>query len=385
MLVNNKLTKKLYRRFVLRDLFLGSKSSIVIVLLYAMLWRVLHTITRIGQLKTNIPLFLGISFLLLLILLYLFFAYHKFMKNYYLFQPDSLIEVNETKSIITISTSTTPIVFPLEQLLKIKENKKWYFLYFQDKTLIPISKENRHSLRNYFAGFKPIRSTFWIWTVIVFLLITVVGMYNVGYNAVNFNGALSWKFNEWKTDTKIKLENDNFYEIKLSGIMNTVDEKMDLEPNLMTNDLEIEFEKDGTITSIDTYIYGFDQKNQLQSGYLIYYDKTKNRKVTVHKQDWDGEGTTVYNPENDLSIVIKMLESIPVKKEVLTWDEETNAVLYKGIRSWGYSLEGIHFMDRTGDMYIPSTVSSGILGPTISLYVPGKEGFITPKRYVFEQ
>ncbi|WP_423798314.1 hypothetical protein [Neobacillus sp. SAB-20_R2A] len=66
MVVENKLTKKLYRRLMLRDLFLGSKSSLFILLLYIMWWRILYTITKIGQLKTNIPIFLGISFLVLL-------------------------------------------------------------------------------------------------------------------------------------------------------------------------------------------------------------------------------------------------------------------------------------------------------------------------------
>ncbi|WP_248737079.1 hypothetical protein [Neobacillus rhizosphaerae] len=344
----------------------------------------MYSITKIGQLKTNIPIFLGISFLLLLTFIHIFVVYRKHVKKDSLIQVGSQIEINKTQLVIVSSTSTERYVFPLESLTIIKENKKWYFLYFQDKTFIPISKKTEHSLEQineYFTIFKPIRQIFWKWTVILFSLFTIVGVYYVGSNAINFKGALAWKIFELKTETRVKLENDNFYTTKLSGIIDSVKAKMELEPYLMTNDLEIEFEQDGTITNIYTYIYGFDQNQKLQSGYLIYFDKTKSNKVKIHKQDWNGEGTTVYNPNNDLSIVINMLKWIPVKDEVKPWNEDNNAVLYKGIRDWK-NPEGIRFIDEKGKIYIPSKADTET-GPTISLYIPGKEDIIIPHRYVF--
>ena len=386
MVIENKLTKKLYRRLILRDLIFGSKSSLIILLLYGMLWRVLYTITKIGQLKTNIPIFLGICFLLLLTVIYIFTVSRKHMKKDYLYRVASLIEINKTQLIIVSSDSTDSHIFPLEGLIKIKENKKWYLLYFHDKTIIPISKKTVHSLeriKEYFTVFKPIHPVFWKWTIIFFLLCTIFGGYYVGLNAVNFNGALAWKINELKTSTTIELENDNFYPTKLDGILDSVKVKMELEPYLMTDDLEIEFEKDGTITYIYTYIYGFDQNMKEQSGYLIHFDKTKGNKVKVHKQDWNGQGTKVYDPNNDLSIVINMLKWIPINDEVKRWSEEKYAVLYKGIRNWGVTREGIHYIDEKGKA-IPSTADPGNYGPTISLYIPGKEDTIIPQRYIFK-
>ncbi|MBS4214793.1 hypothetical protein [Neobacillus rhizophilus] len=319
MAIENKLTKKLYRRLILRYLFFGSKSSLFILLLYIMWWRILYTITKIGQMKTNIPIFLGISFLLLLMFIHIIVTYRKLVKR----------EINEDLKIV-----------------------------------------------------KPVHPNFWKWTVILFSLVTMVGGYYVGSNAVNFNGALAWKIQELKTETRVKLENDNFYAAKLDGILDSVKEKMELEPYLMTNDLKIDFEKDGTITDIYMYVYGFDQDRKLQSGYLIYFDKTKSNKVKIHKQDWHGEGTTVYDPNNDLSIVINMLKWIPVKDEVKRWNEEHYAVMYKGIRNWGIIREGIRYMDEKGKV-IPSISAPGNSGPTISLYVPGKEDMITPQRYIY--
>ncbi|MCH6267679.1 hypothetical protein [Neobacillus citreus] len=315
MVVENKLTKKLYRRLMLRDLFLGSKSSLFILLLYIMWWRILYTITKIGQLKTNIPIFIGISFLLLFMFIHIFVTYRKLVKR----------EINA----------------------------------------------------------KPVHPNFWKWTVILFSLVTMVGGYYVGSNAVNFNGTLAWQIQELKTETRVKLENDNFYTTKLDGIIDSVNEKMKLEPYLMTNDLRIDFEKDGTIAEIYIYIYGFDQDKKLQSGYLIYFDKKKNNKVKIHKQDWNGEGTTVYDPNNDLSIVINMLKWIPVKEEVKRWNEGRYAVLYKGIRNWGITRDGIHYIDEKGKA-IPSIADPGNSGPTISLYIPGKEDMIPPQRYIYK-
>lgn len=383
MVIENTLTKRQYGRLLFWDLILGSNSSLIILLLYGMLWQVLYTITKIGQLKTNIPIFLGISILLVLTFIHIFNVYRKHMKKDYLFQVGSRIEINETQLVIVSSNSLDCFVFPLESLTVIMENKKWYFLYFKDKSFIPISKKTDYSLeqmRKSFTIIKPIYQIFWKWTVLCFTLFTMVGVYYVGSNAVNYNGALAWKISEWKTETRIKLATDNFYETKLDGIMNSVRAKMELEPYLMSNDIEIGFEKDGTITDLYMYIYGFDENQKLQSGYLIY---TRGNKIKLHKQDWNGDGTTVYDHNNDLSIVINMLNWIPVKDQVKRWDEENNAVMYKGIRNWGVTREGIHYIDESGKT-IPSSADPGNYGPTISLYIPGKEDTIIPQRYIYK-
>jgi hypothetical protein len=380
MVIENILTKKLYGRLVLRDLIFESKSSWILLLLYVIFWRILYTITKIGQLKTNIPIFFGISLLLLLMFIRILIVYRQHVKKDYLFQDGSQIEINETQLVIVSDDFEDRYVFPLGNGTRIKENKKWYFLYLEDKTFVPISKKQ---IIGNFPVLKPVHQIGWKWTTIFFSMVTIVGAYNVGSNAVNFNGALAWKINELKTVTKLKLENDNFYTTKLDGIIDSVKAKIELEPYLMTNDIEIKFEKDGTITDIYMYISGFDQNKKNQSGYLVFFHKTKGNKVQIHKQDWHGKGPTVYDPNNDLSMVIKMLEWIPVKDEVKCWNEETNAVMYKGIRRWN-SLEGIRYIDENGKIYIPSNADFVNTGPTISLYIPGKEDLITPQRYVYK-
>lgn len=78
------------------------------------------------------------------------------------------------------------------------------------------------------------------------------------------------------------------------------------------------------------------------------------------------------------------MKSIPIEEEVKRWNEENNAVFYKGIRSWGYNMEDIRFIGENGKTSIPSITETEIIGPTVSLYIPGKENMITPERYVFK-
>lgn len=84
-------------------------------------------------------------------------------------------------------------------------------------------------------------------------------------------------------------------------------------------------------------------------------------------------------------MVSDTLKSIPIEDQVKRWNEENNAVLYKGIRDYGNDPEGVRYIDEKGEIYFPSITDTKIIGPTISLYIPGKENIITPERNVLKQ
>ena len=178
------------------------------------------------------------------------------MKKKFLYEDGFRFELNSTE-LITSGDSRDQHVFSLLSLVKVKKTKKWYLLTFQDGTFLPVSKDNEQ-FQEVVQDYKPVRSTIWHGMVALFILTTIVGGYYVGTNAVNLNGKLAWKINELKTDTHLKLKNDNLYEAKLDGILESIEAEMEMEPYLSTNDLEIAFEKDGTISRIYSYIYGFD-------------------------------------------------------------------------------------------------------------------------------
>ena len=388
MIIENKFTKKEYRKLILQELIFGRKSILIMLGLYCVEWRVLYSIAKVGLLKRNIPIFLGVGFLFIVTLIYIGITYHRHMKNSFLYTADSQISMDDSKLVIQSSDSKDNFIYTWDSLIKIKEDRKWYFLFFKDKSFLPISKKlgdnSSEELKEYLKVYKPIRKTYKKLLILAFLLITIGGIYYVGTCAVNFNGDLSWKIKALKEDKDTNLEDTNFYNSKLKGIIDSVKDKTELEPHLMTNSLDVKFKKDGTITSIETYIYGFDKDYKLKSGYLLYYDKSKESKITIHKQDWAGGGTMKYDSANDLSIVIDILSKIPVKNEVKQWNEESYGITYKGIRSWGYNLEGIRFINSYGKITIPSSAPEEIKGPTISVYCPGKEQTIIPHRFVYK-
>lgn len=388
MIIENKLTRKTYKRLVFLELLLGRWSTPIMLGLYCIAWRVLYSIARVGQLKRNLPVFFGISFILVVMLFYFGFVYRRHMKNSFLYGADSEISIDNDKLTIGPLKSGDNHIYKLKDLAKVKENRKWYFLFFKDKSFLPLSKELEDSaakeLQSYLASHSSLRRTYKRYAAIGFTVITLVGAYYVYTCAVNLNGALAWKLNSFKTDKRIRLKDNNFYTSRLEGIMGSLKGRVDLEPHLMTNSLVVKFKKDGTITSIETYVYGFDKDYKLKSGYLLYYDVSKGSRMMVHKQDWGGQGTMAYNPKNDLSILINILNKMPIEDSIQNWDEKGYAVSYKGIRNWGYNLQGIRFIDDKGNITIPSSASEAVLGPSVSLYSPGREGEITPIRFVYK-
>lgn len=388
MIIENKLTRKTYKRLVFLELLLGRWSTLIMLGLYFIAWKVFYSIARVGQLKRNLPVFLGVSFILVVMLFYIGIVYRRHMKNSFLYGTGADISIDDGRLIINSYDSDNSYVYSLGDLAKVKENRKWYFLFFKDKSFLPLSKELEDSaakeLRSYLSSHSSPLRTYKRYAAIGFAVITLVGSYYVYTCAVNLNGALAWRLNSFKTDKRIRLKDNNFYTSRLEGIMGSLKGRVDLEPHLMTNSLVVKFKKDGTITSIETYIYGFDKDYKLKSGYLLYYDVSKGSRMTVHKQDWGGQGTMAYNPQNDLSILINMLNKMPIEDSIQNWDEKGYAVLYKGIRNWGYNLQGIRFIDDKGNITIPSSASEAVLGPSVSLYSPGREGAISPLRFVYK-
>ncbi|WEG14395.1 YcxB family protein [Pullulanibacillus sp. KACC 23026] len=387
MEIDHLLKKRLYRRILRREMGFGRLNSWFILIFYLVWWKIAYDLTKVGQLKTNVPLLAAVSLVILLLLIYQFIVTRSYIKNTKLLESVKKVELHKHQLLVEAENATVPYAYKLETLTKVTETKNGFLLYFKGKQMIPLPKAGLPSIdeaRDCLAAHKTIRHSYWLWTFLLFILMTVYGVYQVGQNAVQFHGALAWKISELKTDSHTSLKDDNFYTSGLSGILDNVKKQVTLEPYLMTNDLEVDFDKDGTITSIDTYIYGYDKNERLQAGYLIYYDRDKSNRVTIHKQDWNGDGTTAYDPNNDLSIVINMVKNIPIKKEVDQWNQPQAAILYKGIRNWGYNLSGIRFIHQDGRIIIPTLAEEQITGPTVSLYVPGMEDTLTPERYVYQ-
>ncbi|MFP7171777.1 hypothetical protein [Terribacillus sp. 7520-G] len=363
-------TKKMYSSLVWKNLFFDSIYTILLLLFYWLSWRLIDTITYIGQLRANLPLLSLCVIVILILLCRIIWIYRKQLQQKCLFESNQSIKLTDEHLVIGEKE------FPLANLKYIRTYKKGFVFHMKDNMQIPVSRNlNISPLKE-----KPKIPGLWLLALAVFLLITVAGAYKVYYNATDFHGALSWRLERMASEEKAKLGSDNFYEVGIQGIIDAADDKVGMEPYLMTDNLEIEFDEDGTMTSIYAFVNGYDEDKVHRHNYLIY-NNDGGDSVVVDKQEWDDDQYP-YIPENDLKYVLDMMQYIPVQEVVERTGEKHNAIMYKGVRDWALP-ENLQYVTRDGEIYPPSEGS--VSGPTISLYVPGKEEEITPYRYVWSE
>lgn len=179
----------------------------------------------------------------------------------------------------------------------------------------------------------------------------------------------------------VKLKHDNIYEDGIDGLLEDLGKVIDFPQHMMLkNSFNLHFAPDGTISSIDTMWYGYDERYTYVDSYLISYDRSKSVYISV----WFGGGTgDVYDVEKDVNVLFEALRVIPVEDAVKDWEEPEYGILYKGVRDWGYNTEGIYYIDKEKHIDIPSeVVYQEIKGPTVSVFCP-KDESITPKRYIY--
>jgi hypothetical protein len=363
--LEQKSNKKTYRILLIKNLFFDSVYTVFLLLFYWFAWRLADTITYIGQLRTNIPLLAGCGLMLLVLLTRVYWIYRKQIKQRFLYESDQAMNIS------TGQLSIAGEEFSLTELKYIRSYRNWWLLHFNKNRIIPISKKMDLSFQR-----KRSVPSLWMLSLALFIVITVMGGYKVYYNAIDYHGALSWGLERLATEDKVDLGSDNIYDIGLQGIIDAVDKEVGMEPYLMTDNLEITFDKDGTITSFYAYVNGYDEEKVHRHNYLITSDSGGDS-VVVDEQEWEDDQYP-YIPENDLQHVLDMMKYIPVGEVVQEMGQDQNALMYKGIREWAFP-ENLQYVTEKGEIF---PVSTSVKGPTVSLYVPGKEDVITPYRYI---
>lgn len=220
-----------------------------------------------------------------------------------------------------------------------------------------------------------------IWTyiaIIIMVLTTLFYGYKIYHSATNFNGKLSWALNDLENKRTIKFEHNNIYENGVEGIFTDINEKLHMPETLYVSDsFSLNFEADGTIKSFDAFLYGKNDKGELES-YLISYDSNKSKKITIYLNNYINAD---FNEDKLIEPLINTIKVIPFKETVSKWNEKQYGILYYGKRSFGYNKDGIVYIDLEGNTKLADEVSSEIIGYTVSVYVPGKEDVYTPVRY----
>lgn len=214
----------------------------------------------------------------------------------------------------------------------------------------------------------------------IIMIVVITSFYGVKIyqSATNYGGKLAWVIDRLQSERSVKFEHNNIYEYGVEGIFKDISKKYTLPKKLyMTDNFDLTFNPDGTITSFDTFVYGKNAKGKDES-YLITYDKNKSQDITL----WlHGYANADYDDDKLVEPLIKTVKAIPVKKTVSKWNERNYGLIYYGKRSWGYNTEGIINVNEDGTEQQLQEASNEIIGYTVSIFVPGKENEIIPTRY----
>ena len=192
--------------------------------------------------------------------------------------------------------------------------------------------------------------------------------------------SLHRQIREWRTQTHVDIAEVNVLDPQpLDGLFSLIDEEVNLPDELyLTNFLEMEFDRNGQITSFYASLHGENDEGVFEH-FLISTGSEPNQ-LTVT------EGAYPEPPETDeqmlLYPLIETLNQLTLEETIQEWpSEERFGLYYSGYRTWGYNDSGIYYIED-GEPVELAFPEDEIIGYTVSVYVSGKTEEITPKRFI---
>lgn len=375
-----------YNNIKIKNELLSILSNPLFLLVYIITFYETYSLCRYGRFNNN----LNIIVICLLFFLALLIKLIRRIKIRPADIPQEIIEnYSITENYIKLDDYTSKEV-EINNIKYFKIKKKYAYITMKNKDILILSFYNKSeydikNLKEKLFKIKDKKTEYfikriWIYLSIIILIFTTV-FYGVKIykTSINFNGKLSWVLHDLQNKRTVKLKNNNIYEGGIDGIFQDINEKVDLPETLYVADsgLNIEFYSDGTIKSFYAFLYGNNEKNEIQS-YLIDYDSSKSNKITINLNGYVNED---FSEDKLLEPLINTMKVIPLKETVAKCNESEYGILYYGKRSWGFNTEGIVYIDNNGKIKEPDNMISEIIGYTVSVYVPGKENSIIPVRY----
>ena len=278
-------------------------------------------------------------------------------------------------------------VFELRDVRWYRKKKGQIFLFLKGHRFVwldteQISEQKREFLEMKLTQRGILATHFWRIPIALILAgVTFLGAAGTAWSAVPFNGKLSWVINELQSSRRVRLVHNNIYEDGLDGILEDIRGKVDLPEKLcLVNSFNLHFRADGTVETLYTFVKGFDENGNFVDSYLISYDAADSDKITI----WLGGAADMeFDQEKDLEPLLEAMRVLPLKETVENWQENIYGILYYGERSWGYSTEGIRYLEPDGSVSYPGAYAPAeIKGFSVSVFCPENEA-VTPVRYLY--
>lgn len=273
------------------------------------------------------------------------------------------------------------------------ENVKWYIkkksycrIFLKDRSMITVNLQELDCDEKDFLDLKLSavnalgKRTYRLAAGILLAVITLCSGFLVVKSAVPYHGKLSWYLHDLQNKRSVALVHDNIYESGIDGILEDIRNKVELPEKLcLATSFNLHFAPDGTIQTLDTMLYGFDENGDFTDSYLITYNAVRSTKVDIYLHS---AGGAAFDIDKDLQPLIEAVSVMPLRETVKEWKgQECFGILYYGTREW-HGPEGIRYLNHKGESRVPSEEEYYFSGYSVSVFCPENE-MIVPARYLY--
>lgn len=377
-----------WRRKLRGFLWTGRLFCPLFLVVYVTAWGAFVRLCLYGGVRRNLPLLaLCMAFFAVYLIVYLvelcMYGKRSLKRIFSQFE----IEENRIAAEWEEDDRKQQAVFELRDVRWYRKKKEQIFLFLKGHRFVwldteQISEQKREFLEMKLTQRGILATHFWRIPIALILAgVTFLGAAGTAWSAVPFNGKLSWVINELQSSRRVRLVHNNIYEDGLDGILEDIRGKVDLPEKLcLVNSFNLHFRADGTVETLYTFVKGFDENGNFVDSYLISYDAADSDKITI----WLGGAADMeFDQEKDLEPLLEAMRVLPLKETVENWQEDIYGILYYGERSWGYSTEGIRYLEPDRSVSYPGAYASAeIKGFSVSVFCPENEA-VTPVRYLY--
>lgn len=375
-----------YRKKVSGQLFIKSFANLWFLGAYTVFWYVFQRLCQYGGVTKRVPVLAVCIVAFLCSLLGFVIKRYIYLKRELPHEIFTDAQVKEGEK-LHFTKEEQQYAISLSEIKKVKKSRKYLYFFLTGSRMVILDKRNIKEydlefLQLFISRMNPFKKVnYQLAAYLLLLAVTVWGCVGVVNSAQNFNGKLSWKLLELKQKRSISLQQDNLYETGLDGVLEALEDKLNLPEHLMmTGSMSLKFSKDGSIKSFDTHLAGFDSHYSYVNSYLITYNAEKSHKMEVYVQD---NQTGKYEEEKDFIKIVRMCGEIPFEETVKGWEGEEFGVLSYGERNFGYNTEGVRYIDKDGRVDIPLSAVEEVKGLSVSVYIPQQEDIVIPVRYIY--
>lgn len=339
------------------------------LILYGISWFHLYSLCQFGRLHRNVPVLLLCLVWWIGVMVYGFYLWICYSRQKRM--HESWDAVSEMKA----------------------EDVKWYvrrkdncLIFLKDKSVVVV---NLQECGNDEADFLDLKLSavnalgkrkYRLAAGILGVVVTLSGSALVVRSAIPYNGKLSWYLDDLKDKRSVILTHDNIYESGVEGIMRDIGAKVKLPETLcLATSFNLHFASDGTIQTLDTMLYGFDENGDFTDSYLITYNAARSKEIDIYLR---GAGGAAFDIDKDFRPLVEAVSVMPLRETVAEWSgQESYGILYYGMRDW-QSSEGIQYLNHKGEIRSPSAGEDYFSGYSVSVFCPDNEA-IMPVRYLY--